>query len=124
MANILVADDMAEILFVYEETLRAAGHTVVTATNGKEANRYLDTEDFDLVVTDLLMPKVDGVEVATHAHSLENTPKLLVITGGGDRISPHEALKISEVFFDATLIKPVSQDELLNMVDKLLAERH
>ncbi len=124
MANILVADDMAEILFVYEEALSSAGHEVVTATNGVEANQYLDSAEFDLVVTDLLMPKVDGVQVATHAHSLEHTPKLLVITGGGDRISPYEALAIGETFFDASLIKPVSKDELLSMVDKLLAERH
>ncbi|WP_417789472.1 response regulator [Terasakiella pusilla] len=120
MADILVAEDMAEILYVYEQALLSAGHRVVTATNGAEANDHLDRARFDLVVTDLLMPKVDGMQVAHHAHMLDKPPKLLAITGGGERISPYAALKMGEAFFDASLIKPVSQDVLLTTVNMLL----
>jgi len=124
MANILVADDIAEILFVYEQTLQAAGHTVVTAKNGLEATRHLTKESFDLVVTDIFMPQSDGVEVATYAHRMTNRPALLAITGGGERLSSQDAVRMGEAFFDESLIKPVSQDVLLTTVHKLLAQRH
>ncbi|NVK18773.1 MAG: response regulator [Methylocystaceae bacterium] len=124
MANILVADDMTEILLIYEQTLMAAGHTVVTAKNGLEATKHLTTRDFDLVVTDIYMPKSDGMEVATYAHSLSNRPALLAITGGSKRLSSQETICMGEAFFDESLIKPVSQDVLLSTVNTLLSKRH
>lgn len=120
MSNILVADDIEEIRFAYKAVLCAAGHNVITARNGNEAAKLLSQNEIDLIVTDLMMPDGDGIQLATCAHGLENRPKLLVITGGGSRISAPEALKMSEYFFDASLIKPVSQDVLLNAVNSLL----
>ncbi|SCA56478.1 putative Response regulator receiver domain-containing protein [Candidatus Terasakiella magnetica] len=120
MAKILVAEDVAEIRFAYETILSAEGHEVTTATNGKEASDFLNQSDFDLVLTDLLMPEGDGLSVASFAHKLENRPKLLVITGGGDRISPYEALKMGEFLFDVSMVKPVNAQDLLQAVRKMI----
>jgi CheY-like chemotaxis protein len=120
MPKILVAEDVPEILFAYETILSAAGYEVVASNNGQEASEHLQKTQFDLVLTDLLMPDGDGIFLATSIRKLSHRPKVLVITGGGDRISVHEALKISDGFFDATLVKPVKPALMLKTIDRLL----
>ena len=72
MANILVVDD--DVLFVKAqgEFLRRSGHTVSTATNGKEAMDLVAHNDFDLVITDIIMPVKEGFETIM---SLQRIPE-------------------------------------------------
>jgi len=67
-----------------------------------------------------MMPDGDGLELATCAHRLARKPKLLVVTGGGERVTTPQAIKMGECYFDASLIKPVSQSTLLQTVNWLL----
>ncbi len=124
MVHILVADDVEEIRFACERILCAEGHIVITATNGTEAASLMDDIDFDVVVTDLMMPDGDGIQLANHAHQKNHCPKLIAITGGGSRISSYDAVKMSEGFFDASLMKPVSKEELVSTIDTLLKQRN
>jgi two-component system, OmpR family, response regulator len=120
MAHILIAEDVEEIRFAYEAILMSAGHTVETAANGEGAINKLKTSKFNLLITDLLMPKGDGFDVIEETLSLVQKPKILVITGGGDQLSPHAAIKLRESKIDRFLVKPVDRDILLNTVDALL----
>ncbi len=63
--KILVAEDDDVLRFLYEEELRAEGYEVVTANNGKEAIRKLEEEKPDLIVLDIVMPVMDGIEALT-----------------------------------------------------------
>ncbi len=63
MANILVVEDEKDLLDIYQEVLEGAGYKVVTAENGKVALEKLSESPFDLVLLDLMMPEVDGMEV-------------------------------------------------------------
>lgn len=121
MVKILVADDIADIRFAYEAILCSEGHAVVSAKDGAEAARFLKAERFDLVVTDLMMPNQDGVELATTLSKDPDRPKILAITGGGSRITASQALQISEHFFDAALEKPVNRETLIATVNDLLS---
>lgn len=124
MAHILVAEDVEDIQFAYEAILRKAGHKVATVSNGQEAKTLLQTDafDFDLIMTDLLMANGDGMDLASYVHSLKKRPKLLVVTGGGSRISADQAIKMSQYLFDASLSKPVSQDVLLDTINELMSK--
>ncbi|WP_135081061.1 response regulator [Terasakiella sp. SH-1] len=120
MAKILIAEDVDEIRFAYEAILSSEGHDITCAHNGREATDLINSSQFDLVLTDMMMPEGDGLCVASAAHKLENRPKLLVITGGGERISPYEALKMGEFLFDVSMVKPVNAQDLLKTVRKMI----
>ncbi|NVJ90344.1 MAG: response regulator [Methylocystaceae bacterium] len=122
--HILVVDDEANIRFAYKEILSSVGYQVISAKNGQEAEKCLQDNLVDLIVTDLIMQNGDGIELAVFARSLQNRPKILAVTGGGARISAHNALAMGEHFFDAALTKPVSDDALLTTINHLLSTQH
>jgi len=122
MAHILIAEDVAEIRFAYEAILMSAGHSVDSVANGKDAIDHLKNASYDIIITDLMMPRQDGFDVTEAAEKLTPRPKILVITGGGDQMSPHAALKLNEANIDRMLVKPVEQKALLDCVDRLLAD--
>lgn len=121
MAHILIAEDVEDIRFAYEAIVMAAGHTVETVGTGSDAIAKLHDQKFDIVITDLMMPKGDGFDVADEIEKLDNPPKILVVTGGGDQMSPHAAIKINKSHIDRMLVKPVSHEALLDAIKRLLA---
>lgn len=120
MVDVLVADDDPELRYMFGEILDAAGYNVETVENGIAAKKALSDRQYDVVVTDLIMGKGDGVEVATFAHDLPVCPKLILMTGGGTRLSAHDAVEMSRDFFDLSLVKPISKDILLGAVNAVL----
>jgi DNA-binding response OmpR family regulator len=63
MAKILIVEDEKDLRDIYEEVLKEANFEVITATNGKEALKLLNNEKIDLMLLDLMMPEMDGMEV-------------------------------------------------------------
>ncbi len=80
MASILVCDDMRAICGVLEIALRKEGHKVETVTSGSEAKRKLDSNIYDVVVTDIKMPQTDGIEVLRHARRISPETAVVLIT--------------------------------------------
>ena len=120
MARILVIDDEEAILetcrFVLEEK-----HSVVTAGNGKDGLARLKAEAFDLVITDLIMPEKDGIQLILEAKEAHPSLKILAISGGG-RLSAGGYLETAETLgADAAIPKPFTATDLSAMVDALLA---
>ena len=120
MANILLIDDMAGVRRTVSAVLKRAGHTVTEADDGGAGLQLLKSDRFDLVITDMLMPKHDGVEVLLFLEQQPNPPKVLAISGGGSQVSADEAFMLARSKADATLAKPFDNSELLAVVDKLL----
>jgi len=121
MAHILIADDARDIRLAYEEFLSSKGHIVITAANGIEAAALMNDIDFDLIITDMLMPGYDGYELASLAKKLDHCPKILAISGGGTRVTAEQLMESHEAFFDATLYKPVESSHLLQTINTLIA---
>lgn len=120
MALILVADDDADIRELIEVLLTRDGHDVVTAADGAEAIVSFDRADFDLVVTDLNMPVVDGVELTqrVRAHARGSVPILLVTaSAAGDDLVVARMAGIS-----GHLTKPFQFGELRSWVAVLLPD--
>ena len=120
MAKILLIDDMAGVRRTVSAVLKRAGHKVTEADDGGAGLQLLKSDRFDLVITDMLMPNHDGMEVILFLEQQPNRPRVLAISGGGSQVSSDEAFMLARSKADATLAKPFDNSELLAAVDKLL----
>jgi two-component system chemotaxis response regulator CheY len=121
MAAILLIDDMKGVRRTVSALLTRAGHTVTEADDGGAGLELLrGGRHFDLVITDMLMPKHDGMEVLLFLEQQPNSPKVLAISGGGSQVSADEAFLLARSNADAILAKPFDNADLLAEVDKLL----
>jgi len=115
--RVLVADDerlMAEML---EEMLRADGMLVEKAYTGKEALEKFRSLDFDLVLLDLRMPEMNGLDVLQEMKKEDSTVPVIVITAYGSVDNAVEALKVGAYDF---ITKPFKLEELRNAVARAL----
>jgi DNA-binding NtrC family response regulator len=117
MAKILVVDDNPDVLKLIADILESNDYEVKTVSNGASAIKELENNDYDMVLTDLMMPDVDGMQVLENA--ILKTPKTMciILTGHGTIKSSVEAIKKGA--FDY-ITKPVSPTELLIYVEKAL----
>src|SRR5579859_1133688 len=93
MANVLVCDDERSIREMLEIALRKEGHKVETVSSGELAIRKVESARFDVIVTDIRMPNIDGIEVLKHAHRVSPDSAVVLITAAGDFDSAVQAVK-------------------------------
>ena len=121
MAAILLIDDMKGVRRAICAPLKRAGHSVTEADDGGAGLDLLRRgQRFDLVITDMLMPQHDGMEVLLFLEQQPNRPKILAISGGGSYVSADEAFLLARGKADAVLAKPFDNADLLATVDRLL----
>ena len=121
MARVLVADDEPGLREFVGDVLRLAGHDVVEAEDGRVASRRLDERGYDLVITDLKMPHVDGLALVRKVKAEQPEVEVIVMTAHGSVDSAVEAMKLGA--FDY-LQKPLGgPDELKLVVDRALERR-
>ncbi len=119
--TVLVVDDSPDIRFAMAEVLKAKGFCVESASDGQEAIEILDTRFFDIVLTDLSMPRKTGMDVLKFIN--ENSPETIcmIITGYGTIQGAVEALKLGAYDY---LCKPIKPDEVIILIDKALEIRN
>jgi CheY-like chemotaxis protein len=117
MALILVVEDDKSMNEVLKETLEDEGHEVETALNGKEALQLAETRQFDLAVSDVRLPGMDGVETLTRLKAAQPGIKTIVITGYASADTPVRAIRLK---VDDYLFKPFSLVYFLNSVSRTL----
>ncbi len=119
MANILAVDDSASMRQMVSFTLKAAGHTVTDAADGKQALDIAKTKSFDLVLTDVNMPVMDGLTLTRELRALpafKFTPILVLTTEAGmDKKQEGRAAGAT-----GWLVKPFNPDQLLATIKKVL----
>jgi len=121
MARILVIDDDPMARDIVVEILSQKGHQAVEACNGRQGLEQFHNADFDLVITDIIMPDVEGIETIIQLRKDKPDVKIIAISGGG-KISAYSHLSLAEKFgVKKTLAKPFSKADLLTAVDELLA---
>lgn len=123
MARVLVLDDEDEVRTVLMRALQRAGHEALGAEDGLQGLEIARTQTLDLVVTDLVMPELDGLEFMKElAHLRPGTP-VIAISGGGVW-DAQSLLKVAGALGALrTLSKPFELDEFLTLVDEVLASR-
>ncbi|MGD8277772.1 MAG: sigma-54 dependent transcriptional regulator [Gemmatimonadota bacterium] len=120
MARILVADDEAGLREFVADVLIGAAHTVTTAADGEEAAAILERESFDLLVTDLRMPRVDGMTLLRKVRVDQPEMEVVVLTAYGSVETAVEAMKLGA--FDY-IEKPISSPDALRLVVARALER-
>ena len=119
--TILVVDDDEDILELIERHLSNKGYEVITAYDGEQALPLLDKVKFDLVITDLKMPKIDGMEILRRVKEVDPTIEVVILTGHGTMDSVIEALRDGGAF--DYLQKPLYNIKQLSFVTKKALER-
>jgi len=114
--RILVVDDQKAICDIHDQFLTSAGHKVKTVDNGADAINIVKAEEFDLVLCDLAMPDVYGIDVIKTINGLEKKPKIGIITGGN---AEPENMSAEEFQVDFLLMKPFKHPELLKHINDL-----
>ena len=93
MANILVCDDERSICEMLDISLRREGHKVETVQSGQSAKSKIDGALYDVIITDIKMPNIDGIEVLRHAHKISPDSAVILITAVDDYEAAVEAVK-------------------------------
>jgi CheY-like chemotaxis protein len=117
---LLVEDDPALRRYL-EVVLERAGHSVVPACDGLEAMKFLLTANVDVVITDALMPNLDGYELCRFVRNSEQLSHLPIILLSA--LDPRNSPDASEQV-DAFLAKPVSPEDLLACITKVASDLH
>ncbi|WP_068086997.1 cell cycle two-component system response regulator CpdR [Polycladidibacter stylochi] len=119
MSRIILAEDDGDMRRFLVNALEKAGHDVVSFDNGKSAYERVREEPFSLLLTDIVMPEMDGIELARKATQLDPDLKVMFITGfaavalNPDSQAPKDAKVLS---------KPFHLRELVSEVEKMLAQ--
>jgi CheY-like chemotaxis protein len=120
MAVILVIDDEAEMRGTVREALAVSGHTVLEAANGREGLDVVEKQPIDLIILDIVMPKVDGLEFMMQIR--KTTPTIPIIAMSGN---PHKELyaqTANAMGARYTLLKPFALPILIQTVNLSLAK--
>jgi OmpR family response regulator RpaB len=118
--KILVIDDEASIRQIVETRLKLAGYDVITAADGVEALEQASTHQPDLIVLDIMMPKLDGFEVCRELRKNMTTP-IIMLTAKGDITDRIAALELGA---DDYVVKPFSPRELEARIKAVLRRTH
>ena len=122
MAEILIIEDQNEVRELLSTLLSRSGHRVREARDGQEGIHSFRTSRADLVITDLIMPRKEGLETIIDLRKEFPDLKIIAISGGG-RAGRKDYLKTAELCGASRIFhKPFDIDELLAAVDELLAE--
>jgi two-component system, OmpR family, alkaline phosphatase synthesis response regulator PhoP len=116
--TILIVDDDPSILEVLKIRLKRASYRTLTAASGEEALELLKTERPDLILLDMLLPKIQGEEVCRQIKSNPDTRKIFVILFSASIVEMQKALK--DVNADDILAKPFEPEDLLAKIRRFV----
>jgi two-component system copper resistance phosphate regulon response regulator CusR len=114
--RVLVVDDSERLTQALAAGLQAVGMTVETASDGAQALAFLESTSFDVMVLDLMMPRVDGLEVLRKLRDRNTKPRILVLSARDQVADRVEALDLGA---DDYLVKPFAFDEVRARVQAL-----
>jgi len=115
VARILVVDDDKTIRLLLRAMLEHQGHSVVEAENGAEGLQYYRAAPTDLVITDIQMPVMDGLQMITELRGAFPTAKIIAISGEKGRLAA------AQTFSQCTFEKPLYMTEFLDAVQKFVS---
>jgi len=119
MADILIVDDEAVALRILQHALRKQGHRVQSASNGEEALLIAQKSQFDLMILDISMPRMDGVELLQHIRELDSntsTPVIMLTASSQDE----DRVRAENSGANLYMTKPFSSQKINEAVESLL----
>ena len=117
--RILVVDDESSLRDFVERALNYAGYAVTTAENGQKALEELEKQKFDLLLTDIVMPELDGIALTLKAAKEYPHMKILMMSGYANQRQRAHNL---DVLAHEVISKPFSLEEIIRKIQDTLAE--
>ena len=121
MARILIIEDESQLRHMVEQLLTRAGHEVLSASDGRSGMDLYHEQLPDLVITDILMPEVDGLEIIRSLRREFPQVKIIAMSGGGETGKLQYLPEAREFGADIALSKPFDPAVLTAEVERLLA---
>ena len=122
MARILIVEDNLEMLEILKLALEKEGYEVIVASGGQVGLDEYNKHQFDLVITDIVMPGVDGLAFVKAIRQVDKNTKIIAISGGGGDMDASYALNVADIYgADYELYKPFALEELMQMAKACLA---
>ena len=120
MKKILIVDDRSEVVELVKVTLEGEGYQTIDASDGREALEKIRKEKPDLILLDIVMPKMDGFEVLS---KLKKDPKIkeipiIMLTAKGQKLDQEKGKELGATGY---IIKPFSPSALLKRIEEILA---
>jgi len=120
MKQILVIDDEQQIRSLLKKMLEREGFDVITASDGKEGMKLFSNATVDLVITDIVMPEKEGIEIIRELKKEHPGIPVIAISGGG-RNSPESYLNVAKLLGAVAILqKPVEKETLMTAVTTAL----
>jgi CheY-like chemotaxis protein len=122
MSHVLVVEDDDIFRAMMEEMLRRDGHQVRTASNGAKALIEIERQAPELIITDILMPEKDGIELITELSQRDSSVPIIAVSGGRRAISQDFNLESARLMgVKVTLPKPFTREQLREAISTALA---
>jgi len=118
--KILVIDDELDLLEFFERILSYDGYTIITACDGPKGLKKNEEHDPDLIILDLKMPGMQGIEVLKNIRKTDKDVIVLILTGYGDAESIREAVDLNVYEY---ISKPTTLDEIKSVIKEALASK-
>ena len=119
--RILIIDDESTLRATMEDLLTTEEREIVTAATGEEALAYLEDNPFDLLIVDLIMPGIDGLQVIDVARKMSPKAKIIMLTAYGTLDSAIQAMRRGATDY---LLKPANAQQIEAAVDRALHQRY
>ena len=123
MARIMVVDDVASMCQLIRAALESAGHRVLEARDGDEAHMLALTKKVHLVITDVNMPKISGLELIKILRTMKSyaTTPILILTNDG---KDENIQKARDMGASGWIVKPFTPDQLIATVNQVLVDTY
>lgn len=118
MARVLIAEDDRDLCWIWSETLADAGHEVVVAHDGEAAAEALESQLFDVLISDVIMPMNGAIVLAALARMQQ--PQIRVVVVSGSLAMRDQPIELAVDGADAAMRKPIDLDRLCQTVEDLL----
>jgi CheY-like chemotaxis protein len=120
MHSVLIIEDDEFVQNMLKQTFERAGYEVARASNGRSGLQLYQCKPFDVVITDLIMPEMEGIETISSLRKNNPDVKVIAISGGG-RNNPEDYLELArKLGAQSTFTKPIDRRKLLAAVKELI----
>ena len=120
MSTILIIDDDEQFNLMLKSALTIKGYDVDTASNGKEAKALYQSNVYDVIITDIIMPNVDGYEVILDLRRMGMGDRIIAVSGGGRTAADDYLITAKHFDVAATFNKPVDLQALRAKVEEII----
>ena len=115
--SLLIVDDEKLVRWTIQQSMGQENYRVVSASNGEEALAKLSNEHFDVIITDLVMPGINGIAVTQKAKEFNPSTQVIMMTAYGSSLDQEEARKAGVAYF---INKPFQISEVKTLVSELM----